>query len=223
MNAIIVFLKVSIVLIFIFVGWKFINPANHVPFFIPEGTPGHEAFRQHGFGGVLGGAAIVFFAFIGFDAVSTAAQEAKNPKRDMPIGILGDKDVGLSVVGASREVKTIAAAAGLARDGATVEVDAGDYVGDTAVWTQNDISLRAVGGRVRLIAAGKAADGKGIWVVRGERMVVEGFDFSGAAVPDRNGAGIRLDRGSLRVRDCSFTHNEMGILTNSRWFGGSFK
>jgi len=88
-NAIIVFLKVAIVLIFIFVGWKFINPSNHVPFMIPEGTPGHEAFRQHGFGGILGGAAIVFFAFIGFDAVSTAAQEAKNPKRDMPIGILG--------------------------------------------------------------------------------------------------------------------------------------
>lgn len=88
-NAIIVFLKVSIVLIFIAVGWEFINPANHVPYFIPEGTPGHESFRQHGFGGVLGGAAIVFFAFIGFDAVSTAAQEAKNPKRDMPIGILG--------------------------------------------------------------------------------------------------------------------------------------
>ncbi len=88
-NSIIVILKVSIVLIFIFVGWQFINPANHTPFFIPEGTPGHEAFRQHGFGGVLGGAAIVFFAFIGFDAVSTAAQEAKNPKRDMPIGILG--------------------------------------------------------------------------------------------------------------------------------------
>ncbi len=88
-NAVIVFLKVSIVLIFIVVGWQFINPVNHTPFFIPEGTPGHESFRQHGFGGVLGGAAIVFFAFIGFDAVSTAAQEAKNPKRDMPIGILG--------------------------------------------------------------------------------------------------------------------------------------
>lgn len=88
-NSIIVVLKVTIVLVFIVVGWKFINPANHIPYMIPEGTPGHEAFRQHGFGGVLGGAAIVFFAFIGFDAVSTAAQEAKNPKRDMPIGILG--------------------------------------------------------------------------------------------------------------------------------------
>ncbi len=89
LNAIIVFVKVAIVLMFIFLGWKFINPANHTPFFIPEGTPGHDSFREYGWGGVFGGAAIVFFAFIGFDAVSTAAQEAKNPKRDMPIGILG--------------------------------------------------------------------------------------------------------------------------------------
>lgn len=88
-NAIIVFIKVAIVLLFIAIGWGFINPDNHTPFFIPEGTPGHESFREWGWGGVLGGGAIVFFAFIGFDAVSTAAQEAKNPKRDMPIGILG--------------------------------------------------------------------------------------------------------------------------------------
>ena len=89
LNAIIVFIKVSIVLVFIAVGWGYINPANHVPYMIPADEPGHEGFFKHGYGGVLGGAAIVFFAFIGFDAVSTAAQEAKNPKRDMPIGILG--------------------------------------------------------------------------------------------------------------------------------------
>ncbi|MBN8864545.1 MAG: amino acid permease [Sphingobacteriales bacterium] len=88
-NAIIVFVKVAIVLLFIALGWKFINPENHTPYLIPAGTPGHEGVFKHGWGGVLGGAAIVFFAFIGFDAVSTAAQEAKNPKRDMPIGILG--------------------------------------------------------------------------------------------------------------------------------------
>lgn len=88
-NGVIVFIKVAIVLIFIALGWGFINPENHSPYFIPAGTPGHEGFFKHGYGGVLGGAAIVFFAFIGFDAVSTAAQEAKNPKRDMPIGILG--------------------------------------------------------------------------------------------------------------------------------------
>lgn len=89
LNAVIVFIKVAIVLVFIIVGFQYINPANHTPYLIPEGTPGHEGVFKHGWGGVLGGAAIVFFAFIGFDAVSTAAQEAKNPKRDMPIGILG--------------------------------------------------------------------------------------------------------------------------------------
>jgi APA family basic amino acid/polyamine antiporter len=99
-NAIIVVVKVAIVLIFIAVGWQFIDPVNHTPYLIPEnaepvrnaaGTVVREysAWNKHGLGGILGGAAIVFFAFIGFDAVSTAAQEAKNPKRDMPIGILG--------------------------------------------------------------------------------------------------------------------------------------
>ena len=88
-NMIIVFVKVAIVLLFIVFGWQFIKPENHTPYLIPKGTIGHDGFFKWGWGGVLGGAAIVFFAFIGFDAVSTAAQEAKNPKRDMPIGILG--------------------------------------------------------------------------------------------------------------------------------------
>jgi basic amino acid/polyamine antiporter, APA family len=90
-NAVIVFIKVSIVLVFIVIGWGFINPVNHTPYFVPEGAPGttYHGFFNHGWGGVLRGAGIVFFAFIGFDAVSTAAQEAKNPSKDMPIGILG--------------------------------------------------------------------------------------------------------------------------------------
>jgi len=89
LNAIIVFVKVSIVLVFIVIGWGFINEANYTPYIIPQSSPDHDAWNRFGWGGVLGGAGIVFFAFIGFDAVSTAAQEAKNPKRDMPIGILG--------------------------------------------------------------------------------------------------------------------------------------
>jgi APA family basic amino acid/polyamine antiporter len=88
-NAVIVYVKVGIVLLFIALGWGFINPANHTPYMIPEGIIGHEGIFRHGWGGVLGGAGIVFFAFIGFDAVSTAAQEAKNPAKDMPLGILG--------------------------------------------------------------------------------------------------------------------------------------
>lgn len=86
-NAIVVSVKVVIVLLFIGLGWQFINPTNHVPL-----IPPHEDYNGHAFGGIwgiLGGAGVVFFAFIGFDAVSTVAQETKNPKRDMPIGILG--------------------------------------------------------------------------------------------------------------------------------------
>ena len=91
-NNFIVILKVTIVLAVIVVGWGFINPANHTPF-IPEATtyttPQGVTHAYGGILGILGAAGVVFFAFIGFDAVSTAAQECKNPKRDMPIGILG--------------------------------------------------------------------------------------------------------------------------------------
>jgi len=84
-NTIIVFLKVSVVVTFIAIGWKYISPANHTPF-IPVNT-GH--FGNFGWSGIANGAGVIFFAYIGFDAVSTAAQEAKNPKRDMPLGIIG--------------------------------------------------------------------------------------------------------------------------------------
>jgi APA family basic amino acid/polyamine antiporter len=91
-NNLIVITKVAIVIMVIIIGWGFINPVNHTPF-IPAPTTytTHEGVT-HAYGGVmgiLGAAGVVFFAFIGFDAVSTAAQEAKNPSRDMPIGILG--------------------------------------------------------------------------------------------------------------------------------------
>lgn len=84
-NGIIVTLKVAVVLIFIFLGWKYINKENYNPY-IPDNN---GTFGNFGFSGIIRAAAIVFFAYIGFDAVSTAAQEAKNPKRDMPWGILG--------------------------------------------------------------------------------------------------------------------------------------
>jgi APA family basic amino acid/polyamine antiporter len=83
-NLFIVIIKIAVVLIFIFLGWKYINTANYTPY-IPANT---GTFGEYGFSGIIRAAAVVFFAFIGFDAVSTAAQEAKNPKRNMPIGIL---------------------------------------------------------------------------------------------------------------------------------------
>ncbi|NLI88091.1 MAG: amino acid permease [Bacteroidales bacterium] len=84
-NNIMVIIKVSVIVLFIALGFAFIKSSNLHPF-VPErvGEWGH-----FGWGGILRGAAVIFFAYIGFDAVSTAAQEAKNPQRDMPIGILG--------------------------------------------------------------------------------------------------------------------------------------
>lgn len=87
-NAVIVGVKVTIVLMIIAIGWHFINPLNHASFVLAK-DGAHEGMFRHGWGGILGGAGVVFFAFIGFDAVSTAAQETINPGKNMPIGILG--------------------------------------------------------------------------------------------------------------------------------------
>lgn len=103
LNNLLVILKVAVVIIFIALGWQFIDPANHDPF-IPANVGEEmvkrgelsftafltgEHFGEYGWSGVLRAAGVVFFAFIGFDAVSTAAQEAKNPKKGMPFGIIG--------------------------------------------------------------------------------------------------------------------------------------
>ncbi|MCX2479189.1 amino acid permease [Pedobacter sp. MC2016-15] len=102
-NNVLVIVKVGVVLVFIALGWSFINPANHQPFIpvnlgeeaVKSGTKGFfeffasDDFGHFGISGILRGAAVVFFAFIGFDAVSTAAQEAKDPQKGMPIGIIG--------------------------------------------------------------------------------------------------------------------------------------
>jgi len=91
-NGIIVITKVTIVVLIILFGWSFIDPANHTPYIPPASIVTDSQGVAHSYGGlmgILGAAGTVFFAFIGFDAVSTAAQESVNPKRDMPIGILG--------------------------------------------------------------------------------------------------------------------------------------
>jgi APA family basic amino acid/polyamine antiporter len=83
-NNVVVAIKMSVILTFIAVGIAYINRNNWHPFIPPSLVPG-----EFGWSGVVRGAGVIFFAYIGFDAVSTAAQEAKNPQRDMPIGILG--------------------------------------------------------------------------------------------------------------------------------------
>jgi APA family basic amino acid/polyamine antiporter len=84
LNSLMVIIKVGLVLLVIVVGWRYVDPSNWVPF-IPES----EGNNRYGWAGVMRGAAMVFFAYIGFEATSVAAQESRNPQRDLPIAILG--------------------------------------------------------------------------------------------------------------------------------------
>lgn len=84
-NIIVVSLKIGVVVVFISLGWNYINPDNYVPY-IPANT---GTFGEFGISGIFRGAGVVFFVFIGFDIIATMAQETKNPKRNMPIGIIG--------------------------------------------------------------------------------------------------------------------------------------
>jgi len=92
-NNVMVIIKVFVILLFIGIGFFFVNKANWHPF-IPENT---GVWGHYGWSGILRGSAVIFFAYIGFDAVSTAAQEAKNPQRDMPIGILGSLGISTAL------------------------------------------------------------------------------------------------------------------------------
>ena len=118
-------------------------------------------------------------------------------------------------VGPTRKLKTPSQAAAAAKNGDTIEIDAGLYSGDVATWTRNNLTIRGVGGRVHLDAHGRNAQGKGIWVIQGANTTVENIEFSGARVPDQNGAGIRQEGPGLTLRNCYFHDNENGILTGA--------
>ncbi len=114
-------------------------------------------------------------------------------------------------VGPGKKYPVPSAAAKAAKDGDTIEIHAGVYSGDVAIWKQNNLTLRGIG-NVELKADGKSANGKGIWVIAGRDALVENITFSGAKVRDRNGSGIRQDGTNLTVRGCRFYDNENGIL-----------
>lgn len=130
----------------------------------------------------------------------------------LPMPVLAKPDLR---VGPNEKVRSLAEAARLARDGWLIEVAAGEYRADVASWRRDGLRLRAVGGRVRLVAEGAQSEGKGLFVVNGRSVEIEGFDFSGASVRDRNGAGVRFESGSMIVRDCSFSDCEMGLITSN--------
>jgi hypothetical protein len=103
----------------------------------------------------------------------------------------------------------------LASDGDVIEVDAGEYSNDVAIWNQNDLTIRGVGGRARMISTGVTAEEKAIWVINGNNITVENIEFSGTHVRDRNGAGIRHQSGRLIIRNSLFTGNEIGLLSSN--------
>lgn len=146
-----------------------------------------------------------------------AVPPASAQSMPLPKGVQGNSpDVAaprVIQVGHDRSIKRIAEAASLAKSGDVIEVDAGEYEGDVATWSQSNLTIRAVGGRARVTQQEKAAEGKAIWVIKGDNVLIENIEFAGAHVPDRNGAGIRHEGGKLSVRNCLFERNEMGLLT----------
>ena len=117
------------------------------------------------------------------------------------------------IVGPGERISSLSEAARQARDGEVIEIRPGTYRGQPAVWTQDKLIIRGAAERPVMLADGKSAEGKAIWVVRGGRVLIENVEFRGARVPSLNGAGIRFEKGHLVVRACAFFDNEMGLLT----------
>lgn len=139
----------------------------------------------------------------------------RGPDEVLPAGPIPE---GATVwrVGPGGPLTRIADAARRAKDGDVVEIEAGDYHGDVTSWPQRRLTIRGVHGAARLFAAGRVAEGKAIWVFKRGEFDVANIDFVGARAGDRNGAGIRLERGQLRLRNCLFWDNQMGLVTAGR-------
>ena len=162
---------------------------------------------------------LLFFLFLPIIAGSCKENEVEKEHEQGDVAetdcFVPDANTKILKVGKNKEFTTISAAAEVATDSCIVEIDAGTYTGDVARWTQDNLILRSVGGEVVLDASGKNYGGMGIWVVNGGKVCVEGITFRNAKVSDRNGAGIRLVKGFLTVRNCRFLYNETGILTSN--------
>ena len=102
-----------------------------------------------------------------------------------------------------------------AADGDTVEIDGANYDGDVCVIRASNLTIRGVNGRPKINASGQNAVGKGTWVLYGANTTIDNVELSGAAVPDENGAALRLDAPNLTLRNSYIHHNENGILTDS--------
>lgn len=151
---------------------------------------------------------------------AATAPPPPDPAAWQPIGPPGSSCDGLSGrrlrVGPGERLQRPSEAAAEALDGDVVLIAAGTWRGDVATWPQSRLSICAVGGPVHLHADGRHAGGKGIWVIRGRDVLVDGISFHGATVPDQNGAGIRAEGDGLTLRHTGFFDNQNGILGPQR-------
>ncbi len=119
------------------------------------------------------------------------------------------------LVGPDFQLKSPHAAIRLAKDGDTIKIMAGLYENDYAVISQNNITLVGMNGFAHLKSSGPVPGGKAMWTINGENVKIQNIEFSGVKVPDKNGAGIRLQNGSLTIDNCYFHSNEMGLMTSN--------
>jgi hypothetical protein len=144
-----------------------------------------------------------------------AASIARRPPvvEDKSSGGVKRRAAAILKVGPGQKYDVPSKAAKAARDGDTIEIAAGTYMGDVAEWYAHNLTIRGVGGRAHVNADGRSLGGKATWVIIGNDATIENMEFSNSRVRDRNGAGIRLEGRSLTVRNSYFHDNQMGILT----------
>ena len=148
------------------------------------------------------------------DATPAFVEKSQRLEHTVPVRASRSRAATLRV-GPGEKLTRIALAAQSAKEGDVIEVEAGTYLNDVATWNQSSLTIRAVGGRAKLVSQGPTAEDKAIWVINGDNVVIENFEFSGARVADRNGAGIRHQAGKLIVRNSVFTKNDIGIVSSN--------
>lgn len=141
------------------------------------------------------------------------ARPAQEPRKRTVVRRVAPSGARILSVGPGQRFALPSMAASYARDGDIIEIKAGNYRADVAIWRANNLVIRGVGGTAVLDAGGRSAEGKAIWVIKGRNTTIQNIAFTGSKVRDRNGAGIRLEGAGLVVRDCAFYGNEMGLLT----------
>ncbi len=148
---------------------------------------------------------------------SSGGSATPSPSPPLSAGAVCDTAPGRVLqVGPGRTYAVPSAAAAVAQAGDVIKIDGGDYRGDVASWTVNNLTICGMGSRARLFANGNNARGKGLWVVSGANITIDNIEFRDTAVPDQNGAGIRAEHtGDLRITNSGFYDNENGILANA--------